>query len=211
MPAAPLSTVAQLSTEGPAQVREAPAYVYAANDLRPRQPKEIELCETASHFDWQYTGAFALGFSASVYANIDRLKHQGEVGLRLLGPALVGFTWGGFLSGGFLSLPKCDPLWAEGAPPEGNIRADWPMATAITVLAGVTAPFMDYAFLGPVKVFWAVEERSARVFIASATGMLGALFPYLLPPRTWSARKQIDRMRVEGTIGGASMTYTVRF
>src|SRR5687767_1926539 len=73
-------------------------YVYAASDIRPRQTKEIELCEKASHFDWQYTGAFTLGFLASIYANIGHLKHSSEPGIRLIGPGLVGFTWGGFLS-----------------------------------------------------------------------------------------------------------------
>jgi len=189
---------------------EAP-YVYAATDIRPRQTKEIELCEKASHFDWQYTGAFALGFAASVYLNIDRLKHTGDAALRLLGPALEGFTWGGFLSGGYLSLPKCEPLWAYGPPPEGNVRAQWPIATAIAVIAGVTAPIMDYTFLGPVKLQWAVEERSARVFVAGGMGVLGALFPYILPPRTWSAAKEIERMRIQGTPGGAQVSYTLAF
>ena len=67
----------------PPSPQEAP-YVYAATDLRPRQTREIELCEKASHFDWQYTGAFALGFGASIYLNIDRLKHTTEPALRLL-------------------------------------------------------------------------------------------------------------------------------
>ncbi len=165
---------------------EAP-YVYAANDIRPRQTREIELCEKASHFDWQYAGAFALGFAGSIYLNIDHLKETSTPALRLLGPAAVGFTWGGFLSGGYLSLPKCDPLWAYGAPPEGNVRAAWPIAIAISTIAAVTAPIMDYNFLGPVKVSWEVAERSARVFIAGGFAVLGSLFPYILPPRTWSA------------------------
>lgn len=186
-------------------------YVYAASDIRPRQTKEIELCEKASHFDWMYTGAFALGVAGAMYVNIDRLKHEPEPGVRLIGPALLGFAWGGFLSGGYLSLPKCDPLWAGGPPPEGNIRETWPVATAITVLAALTGPIMDYAFLGPIKLEWPVLERSGRVFIAGGAAVLGSLFPYLLPPSTWAARKQIDRIRVEGMPSGAGMTYTVRF
>ncbi|MBN9166467.1 MAG: hypothetical protein BGO98_34895 [Myxococcales bacterium 68-20] len=190
----------------PPSPQEAP-YVYAATDLRPRQTREIELCEKASHFDWQYAGAFAVGFGASIYLNIDKLKHTTEPGLRLLGPGLIGFTWGGFLSGGYLSLPKCDPMWAYGPPPEGNVRAQWPLATAIAIVSGVTAPIMDYAFLGPVKIDWPVTERSARVFIAAGAGVLGSLFPYLLPPRTWAAAKEIERMRVEGMPGGAQLSY----
>lgn len=191
--------------------REEPAYVYASTDIRPRQSREIELCEKASHFDWQYTGAFFLGFLGSVYVNIDVLKHSGYEGLRMLGPTLVGFTWGGFLSGGYLSLPKCDPLWAGGPPPEGEVRSSWPMATAIAIVAGVTGPAMDYAFLGPVKVSWPVEERSARIFVGAGAAILGSLFPYLLPPKTWAARKEIDRIRVQGTPAGFGLTYTVTF
>jgi len=185
--------------------------VYAATDIRPRQTKEIELCEKASHFDWMYTGAFALSFAASVYVNIDRLKHETSPAVRLLGPGLVGFTWGGFLSGGYLSLPKCDPLWAYGPPPEGNVRAQWPLAMVIGIVAGVTAPIMDYTFLGPVKPSWPVEERTARVFIGAGAGILGSLFPYILPPRTWAAAKEIERMRVQGMPGGAQVSYTYTF
>jgi hypothetical protein len=187
------------------------AYVYAATDIRPRQTREIELCEKASHFDWQYAGTFAVAFGASIYLNIGQLKHTGSAATRLLGPAAVGFSWGGLLSGGYLSLPKCDPLWAYGAPPEGNVRLDWPFAAAVAIISGVTGPIMDYAFLGPVKLQWAVEERSARVFIAAGFGVLGSLFPYLLPPRTWAAKKEIERIRVNGMTGGAAFTYTLAF
>lgn len=186
-------------------------YVYAATDIRPRQTREIELCDRASRFDWQYTGAFVVGFGASMYLNLDVLKQSSSAGLRLVGPGLVGFTWGGFLSGAYLSLPKCDPLWAYGPPPEGNVRAHWPLATAVAVISGVTAPLIDFTFLGPVKPFWPVAERSARVFIAAGAGVLGALFPYILPPRTWSAAREIERMRVEGMPGGAQLSYTTRF
>jgi hypothetical protein len=123
----------------------------------------------------------------------------------------VGFTWGGLLGGGYLSLPKCDPLWAGGAPPEGNIRADWPVAAAIAGLAGVSASFMDYIFLGAAKTDWTIPERGARVFIAAGTGVLGSLFPYLVPPKTWSAATEINRMRVDGLPGGAKLSYTLAF
>lgn len=189
---------------------EAP-YVYAATDIRPRTTREIELCEKASSFDWQYTGAWALGVAGSIYLNIDQLKHNSEPGVRLLGPALVGLTFGGFLGGGYLSLPKCDPLWAAGPPPEGNVRADWPMAIAIAAIAGVMSPIMDYNFLGPVKLDWPVYERSLRVVIAASSGVVGALIPYLLPPRTWSARKEIDKLRVQGSPQGAALTYSFSF
>lgn len=197
----------------PAQPPEQPkhAYVYAATDIRPRQTREIELCERASRFDWQYTGAFVLGFAGSIYLNINHLKHTREPGVRLIGPGLIGFTWGGFLSGGYLSLPKCDPVWAYGPPPEGNVRATWPLAITTALVAGFMAPILDYTFLGPVKVDWSVPERSARVFIAAGSAILGAIFPYILPPKTWAAAKEIERIRVQGTVGGAELSYTLAF
>src|SRR4051794_31395274 len=129
----------------------------------------------------------------------------------MLGPALVGFTWGGFLSGGYLSLPKCDPLWAYGAPPEGDVRSSWPIAVAIATISGVTAPIMDYAFLGPLKQSWSVRERSERVFIGIGAGVIGAIFPYVLSPRTWSAAKEIQKIRAEGNPAGATFFYTTTF
>jgi hypothetical protein len=184
-----------------------PAYVYAATDIRPRQAREIELCEAASSFDWQYTGAMALGEIGSVYVNIQHLKQSREAAVRLIGPTLVGFFWGGLLSGAYLSLPKCSPTWAYGPPPEGNVRASWPLAAATTMLAAATAPVMDYTFLGPVKPAWPVYERSVRVFVAVGAGALGALFPYLVPPRTWRAKKEIERIRAVPLTGGGMVSY----
>ena len=196
----------------PSALPEPPAYVYAATDYRPRQPREIELCEKASHFDWLYTGSMVLGLLGSEYVSIGFVKQSETPGVRLIGPGLVGFFWGGFLSGGYLSLPKCDPLWAYGPPPEGNVRADWPLAAAISLIATATAPAIDYIFLGPVPVHWPVTERSTRVFLAMGTGLLGSLFPYLVPPRTWAAKLEIERIRVGpapvGTGGFASYGFT---
>ncbi len=188
-----------------------PAYRYAATDLRPRSSREMELCEKASTFDWQYTGAWFLGFVGSVWLNIDVLKLSNEPGIRLIGPGLVGFTWGATLGGGYLSLPKCDPTWTPNVPPEGDVRASWPLAAAITVLAGAMGPVMDFTFLGPVKTEWTVPERSARVFIGIGSGMLGALFPYVLPPRTWSAKKEIEKLRLEGIPSGAMVGWKTTF
>lgn len=190
---------------------EPPAYVYAATDYRPRQPREIQLCEKASTFDWLYTGVMAAGLVASEYESIGLVKFSEKPAVRLTGPALVGFFWGGFLSGGYLSLPKCDPMWAEGAPPEGNIRAVWPMAAAISLLATVTAPALDYVFLGAVPVNWPVPERSARVFVAMGTGLAGSLFPYLVPPKTWAAKREIDRIRIGEVAGGPFISYGLTF
>jgi hypothetical protein len=152
-----------------------------------------------------------LGLAGAEYLNLAVLKQQEEPGLRLIGPGVIGFFWGGFLSGGYLSLPKCDPMWAWGPPPEGNIRATWPIAAAITIISTVTAPALDFVFLGAVPVHWTDTERTTRVFVAMGSGALGALFPYVLPPRTWAARKEIERIRVGDVAGGPFISYRVTF
>jgi hypothetical protein len=199
------------SAGGSASPPDPPAYVYAATDYRPRQAREIDLCKRASDFDWMYTGAMVLGLVGAEYLNLAVLKQQEEPGLRLIGPGVIGFFWGGFLSGGYLSLPKCDPMWSWGPPPEGNIRATWPLAAAITVISTVTAPALDFVFLGAVPIHWTDSERTARVFVAMGAGTLGSLFPYLLPPRTWAARKEIERIRVGDVAGGPFVSYRVTF
>ena len=190
---------------------EPPAYIYAASDIHPRTAREIELCDTASHFDWQYSGTLLAATAAAAWANIQPLKNSKQEGLRLIGPSIVGLTWGSFLTGTFLSLPKCDPNWVAPGGPEGNVRAQWPVQTVITLLAGVSAPFMDWSFLGPIKLAWGVPERGARVFTAAAGGLIGSLLPYLLPPSTWKAKKEIEKLRIEGTVGGATVGYWTTF
>jgi hypothetical protein len=188
-----------------------PAYVYAASDIRPRQAREIELCQRASHVDWIYVASATLGFFGAEYLNIRVLKSNEEPGVRLIGAGAVGLTWGMWLSGGYLSLPKCDPLWAYGTPPEGNVRSAWPMAAAVSLLALATAPFFDFIFLGPIPVHWTFRERSARMFIDMGAAAVGALLPYVLPPRTWAAKKEIERIRVGAMNGGPFFSYTLAF
>ena len=89
------------ATPATAATTQAAPYVYAATDIRPRQAREIELCAKASSFDWLYTTTFAAGVSVSIFTNL-KLKQQEEPGVRLLGPGMVGFTWGGLLSGAYL-------------------------------------------------------------------------------------------------------------
>jgi hypothetical protein len=194
-----------------APLADPPAYVYAASDNRPRQPREIELCEKANNFDWLYTGTMLAATVGASYIDIGVVKESEEPGIRLIGPGLVGFFWGAFLSGGYLSLPKCEPTWAYGAPPEGNVRVSWPMAAAISLVAVVTAPAIDYIFLGNVPVHWPVIERTERVFLAMGTGLVGSLFPYVVKPRPWAARLEIDKIRVGATNGGAFMSYGFTF
>ena len=173
-----------------------PAYEYAATDIRPRQTREIELCDRAATFDWKYTGTAALGVISGEIVNTKVLKQLETPGIRLIGPAWIGLFWGGFLSGGFLSLPQCDTTWAYGAPPEGAIRSRWPIAIAISMLSMITAPVMDYAFLGAVKQDWTITERSARIFVGMGSGLVGSIVPYVLSPMPYAAAREIERIRV---------------
>lgn len=194
-----------------ASPEEPPAYVYAAADIRPRQRREVELCLQASEFDWVYTGIAAAGVIGAEILNTQTLKQSNHVAVRMIGPALIGLTWGTFLSGGYLSLPKCDATWAYGPPPEGGIRKIWPVAAAITLLTTVTAPALDYVFLGPVKPEWTDTERSFRIFTAMGFGIAGSLLPYVISPKPWAATKEIQRMRVTPLAGGAFLSYSLTF
>ena len=77
----------------------------------------------------------------------------------------------------------------------------------ISLLATITAPAFDFVFLGAVPLHWTVPERSARVFVAMGAGALGSIFPYILPPRTWAARLEIDRIRIGEMAGGPFFSY----
>lgn len=186
------------------------AYTYAATDFAPRQPREIELCRAAAHTDWLYLGGSVALTAAAIWSD-GRLKGEPKPGIRLLGPSAVGLTWG-FLVGGFrLALPQCDERWVPSAPPEGNVRESWPMALSFAALAAITAPVVVGIETGAVPTEWAVRERSGRLVLAGAAGFLGALVPYALPPRTWRARKELERIRAGVTTGGAFVSYAVTF
>lgn len=189
----------------------APFYVYAPSDIRPRQTREADLCAKASQFDWVYTGGAMLGLIGSIYVNISHLKQAEEPGVRLIGPGAVGLFWGGFLSGGYLSLPKCEPNWAYGTPPEGNVRAHWPTAAAISMIATASAPALDWVFLGVPKPDWTTREKSFRIFTGMAGGLVGSLIPYLLPPKPWAAKLEIERIRVGASADGGFVSWGTTF
>lgn len=196
----------------PADVpNEPPAYVYAATDLRPRQTREIELCEKASNFDWLYTGSFFVLFIGANYASLGYLKHMPQPGVRLMGASFVSFSWGAVLGGGYLSLPKCEPERAPSIPPEGDVRASWPIAVAIAALSGITAPIIEATFLGPQPGEWMPTERTGRVFVNIGAGIAGSLFPYLVSPRPWAAKKEIEKLRLQGLPDGAMLGWRTTF
>jgi hypothetical protein len=192
---------------------QASAYVFAAaTDERPRTPHEVELCAKASHPDWLYFAGIAAADVGSIFLDTT-LKLHGDAGARYLGAGAVGLSFGWTLGGGYLALPKCAPDWVGSAPPEGDVRRDLPMALAFAGLAGIVSPFVVGIETGPIPVEWPREERQWRLVIGGITGITGALLPYLLPPQTWSAAKELEHLRAGPTPDGrgATVSWSVRF
>jgi hypothetical protein len=200
---------------------EAPApYVYAATDERPRTPREKELCKTAGTFDWLYWGTTVALATGAVLLDQFVLQSAPNAAERLTGPALIGLTWGGVLGGGYLALPKCEPGLVRSPNPDGDAHPAWPAAIAIALLAGATAPLLVgiETGTGAVTTPWSTAERTGRLVTAGVAGAGGALLPYLIPPKTWRAAKELQKIRVGavasmGTapVSGAVVSYTVRF
>lgn len=188
-----------------------PASHYAAAfELGPRTAEERKLCERAASWDWLYTGAtLALNVGAVLFDNA--VKYADGVGVRMLGPSAVGLAWGGLVSGAYLSLPKCDPRWVQTPSYEGEVRKTWPVAVALALLAGSTAPVLVGVETGPVPDAWPTGERVMRLVLAGSTGFLGALVPYLLPPRTWRAARELERLRFSAAPTAMSVGYTFSF
>jgi hypothetical protein len=114
----------------------------------------------------------------------------------LAGPVLIGLAWGATVGGLFLALPKCEPHWIGETPREGRVRATWPLAFSLALLAGATAPIVNAIAIGyTLPLTWSTEEREVHVILAGVTGFAGALLPYAFPPRTYSAALELDRLR----------------
>jgi hypothetical protein len=186
-------------------------YTYAATDVRPRGAEEEALCASASHIDVLYVGTTAALFAGSIYLDIGPLKESTTPAVRLMGPTLVGVTWGSVIGGGYLAWPKCRTDWAPTTPREGDFRSTAPLAIALAMLSAATAPVIDWFSMGPPHNDWPLLERSERVLFAMGGGFLGALLPYALPPKPWRAFKELQRLRPTGTASGASVSYVVSF
>ncbi len=188
-----------------------PAYVWAATDIGPRSQEERDLCNKARHPDWLYLGGLVLADVASIYLDTQVFKASGEPGVRFFGPAVVGLSVGATIGGGYLALPKCSNTWAYNAPPEGDVRHDWPIALALAGLSAGVAPIVFGVETGPWQPDWTTTERSMRIVVASVSGFTGALLPYLLPPKTWRAAKQLEHLRAGGDQQGAFIGYSIKF
>ncbi len=211
-----------------------PPYVYAASDSRPRQAREIELCSRASSTDWVYLAGLGAGVVGSIALDtavfrpigVQREKEKaedykaridGDLSLpagRTFGSGLVGLSVGALIGGFYLTLPKCDPSFAYGAPPEGSSRSVWPTALTLALASAAIAPLVvaieSAAPYGYVTQ-WEVSERVIHFVVPAFTGFAGALLPYLFPPKTWRAAREIERIRGGVSANGAFVGYQLTF
>ena len=190
-------------------------YAYAPGDIYPVGTREAELCEQASHPDWLYLGGLlAIDTGAIWLGSSDTFKYTSSVPLRMSGPVMIGVTWGATVGGAWLALPKCAPHWVGEPPREGDVRASWPLAIALALLGGATAPIVEGIAIGSynLPIEWSTFEREMHLVAAGLAGFGGALLPYVIPPRTWAAAREIDRIRfgADGR-GGAYVGYTMSF
>ena len=203
-------------------------YVYAPGDIYPRGTHEEELCAKASHPDWFYLGGIAALDVGAVWAGSSApSKYSDSLVIRFTGPAMIGLTWGLTVGGTWLALPKCNGHWVGSPPREGDIRAEWPLALSLALLAGATAPIVNGIAIGScftapsatsigcqggLPANWTTFEREMHVVTAGVAGFGGALLPYLLPPSTLRAAREIDRLRfgADGR-GNVFVGYTMPF
>jgi len=185
----------------------------APGEFYPRDSRERELCRQASRPDWLYVaGLAALDAGSFWLTSVEAVKGSGIPIVRYSGPVAVGLAWGGTIGGGWLALPKCSMSWVGEPPLEGDSRAAWPLALSLTLLAGATAPVINGVFVGSEPPRWSTEERAGHVIAAGLAGVGGALLPYLMAPRTWSAARELQRIRIAADMEGRIVvSYAARF
>jgi hypothetical protein len=173
-------------------------YQSAAGDIYPRTKREAELCAAASRPDWLYLGGLvALDAGAIWGGSSDLVKWSSSIPVRaVLGPGVIGLTWGATVGGAWMALPQCSSTWVDAPPPEGQVRVRWPLALSLAVLAGITAPVINGVAIGfDLPEAWSNFERGMHLVVAGVAGFGGALLPYLFPPSTWSAARELERIR----------------
>lgn len=209
--AAALDAPPALPPPPPASYAYGPAN--APGDIYPRGDREKELCDQSSQPDWLYlSGLLALNAGAITYGSFSAIQDSSSVGVRYTAPAFVGLAWGAGVGGGWLALAHCDPHFVGELPREGDVRANWPVALSLALLAGATAPMINGILVGNQPQDWTTPERTAHVLTASLLGFIGALLPYVLPPRTWTAARELEHLRVGADAqGGVSVGWQAAF
>jgi hypothetical protein len=191
----------------------APSHLEAPGDIYPRGPLQTELCQRASRPDWAYlAGLVALDAGAIWLGSSGTVKGSGNV-VSLAGPAMIGLAWGASVGGAWLALPKCSMEWVAEPPREGEVHQTWPLALSLALVAGVTAPIVNAIAIGSnLPQDWTTRDREIHVEVAALAGFSGALLPYLVPPRTTAAARELHRIRFapDGR-GGAFLSYAAPF
>jgi hypothetical protein len=194
----------------------------AATDFYPRGSHESHLCESASHPDWLYLAIPPLLLAGAIALDTQVFKYDwasfgggkdtnGSAAMRDVGPVLVGATWGIFLGSFYPSMPKCSMHFATTAPPEGQVRTDWPVALAFAMLAAATAPIVDYIAIGPVPDSWTDSERISRIAFSASLAFGAALIPYLVPPKTLRHARELYNLRASVSAQSSFVSYTLHF
>jgi hypothetical protein len=140
------------------------------------------------------------------------MKYQVWRPARFAAPAMIGLTWGATVGGAWLALPKCSAQWIPRPTPGGRVGDPWPLALSLALLAGATAPIVNgiavgFTLPGDEPTF----ERAMHLVVAGVFGFGGALLPYLLPPKTWSAARELERLQVGADGRGVFVGYRGSF
>jgi hypothetical protein len=199
-------------------------YADAPGDIYPRDKREHDLCESASHPDYIYLGALLLLDAGAFWGGVNpAIKYSSSIPVRFLGPTAIGLTWGATVGGLWLALPKCSLEWVAESPREGVVRSPWPLAFALALLAGATAPVVNAIAFGNctdpdpshcinnLPARWSTFEREMHIVAAGVAGFGGALLPYLIPPRTLAAARELDHIRFAADNRGAFAQYSIGF
>jgi hypothetical protein len=183
----------------------------AATDLYARDEEERELCRKASSPDWLYLAVPPVLVAGAIALDSQFLKSQDSAVVRMIGPATIGLTWGFMFGGTYLAMPKCTPNYVATMPPEGDVRASWPLAVALAMLAGATAPVVVAIETGGAPKEWETVERTFRVLTSGVLAFGAALLPYALPPKTWRAMQKLQDLRAgaskDGFFVGVALTF----
>jgi len=78
-------------------------------------------------------------------------------------------------------------------------------------VAGATAPILNGVVVGTLPMDWSNTERAMHVVTAGVAGFAGALLPYLLPPASWSASRELEKIRVGADAGTLTLGYVTLF
>jgi hypothetical protein len=197
----------------PAAPAAAAAPPVGAGQLGARSQEEAELCRDAGRFDWPYLSLLVAADAGTIALDSQVFQSSGQAAVRLIGPGLVGLSWGWSVGGAYLTLPQCSSDWVRSRALEGSTRSELPLAISFTVLAAAMGPVIVGVETGDGQgtLAWSPGERVMRLVIAGATGAVGAVMPYVLPPRTWRALRKLDALQAGVADRGGFVGYRVAF